>query len=262
MGRKATTQQCARILRSVCTYTYQWTEKQHNNVLVYFVVCAHILTNGQKNNNTTMWSLLRIACTHTYQWTEKQQHNNVLVYFVYAYILTNGQKNNNTTMCSYTLCMHTYLPMDRKTTTQQCARILCVCIHTYQWTEKQQHNKQTLGKGRNWDTSLLLFNIFIYKLLKNIQFVMDRSRCFELIKLLEGIQSLFYNRVQKFTCPGQEKRWVGSRRRLFKVLWNLQCPVGLSQKRNMCAFQWRKLGTILDGPPKGKRELRNDFGWN
>ena len=23
----------------------------------------------------------------------------------------------------------------------------------------------------------------------------------------------------------------------FEVLWNLECPVGLSQKRNMCAFQ-------------------------
>ena len=22
----------------------------------------------------------------------------------------------------------------------------------------------------------------------------------------------------------------------FEVLWNLECPVGLSQKRNMCAF--------------------------
>ena len=27
---------------------------------------------------------------------------------------------------------------------------------------------------------------------------------------------------------------IGSRRRAF---WNLECPVGLSQKRNMCAFQ-------------------------
>ena len=23
----------------------------------------------------------------------------------------------------------------------------------------------------------------------------------------------------------------------FEVLWNLECPVGLSQTRNMCAFQ-------------------------
>ena len=23
----------------------------------------------------------------------------------------------------------------------------------------------------------------------------------------------------------------------FEVLWNLECPVGLSQRRNMCAFQ-------------------------
>ena len=28
----------------------------------------------------------------------------------------------------------------------------------------------------------------------------------------------------------------------FEVLWNLECPVGLSQKRNMCAFHWRKFG--------------------
>ena len=26
-------------------------------------------------------------------------------------------------------------------------------------------------------------------------------------------------------------------REWFEVLWNLECPVGLSQKRNMCAFQ-------------------------
>ena len=32
---------------------------------------------------------------------------------------------------------------------------------------------------------------------------------------------------------------IGSRRRrVFEVLWNLECPVGLSQKRNTCAFQW------------------------
>ena len=30
----------------------------------------------------------------------------------------------------------------------------------------------------------------------------------------------------------------------FEVLWNLECPVGLNQKRNMCAFQCRKLGAI------------------
>ena len=28
----------------------------------------------------------------------------------------------------------------------------------------------------------------------------------------------------------------------FEVLWNLECPVELNQKRNMCAFQWRKFG--------------------
>ena len=26
-------------------------------------------------------------------------------------------------------------------------------------------------------------------------------------------------------------------RRWFEVLWNLKCPIGLSQKRNMCAYR-------------------------
>ena len=30
----------------------------------------------------------------------------------------------------------------------------------------------------------------------------------------------------------------------FEVLWNLECPVGLSQKRNMCAFQCSKFCAI------------------
>ena len=30
----------------------------------------------------------------------------------------------------------------------------------------------------------------------------------------------------------------------FEVLWNLECPVGLSQKRNMCVFQLRKFVAI------------------
>ena len=30
----------------------------------------------------------------------------------------------------------------------------------------------------------------------------------------------------------------------FEVLFNLECPVGLSQKRNMCAFQLRKCDAI------------------
>ena len=30
----------------------------------------------------------------------------------------------------------------------------------------------------------------------------------------------------------------------FEVLWNLELPVGLSQKRNMCVFQFRKFGAI------------------
>ena len=67
--------------------------------------------------------------------------------------------------------------------------------------------------------------------------------------------------LRRFLCPGQEKQKVGvggSKRSTactggykevravrsesvaggcFKVLWNLECPVGLSQKINMCAFQ-------------------------
>ena len=41
---------------------------------------------------------------------------------------------------------------------------------------------------------------------------------------------------------------VGSRRRMFKVLWNLECPVGLSQIENVRISVkefWRK----FDGPP-------------
>ena len=30
---------------------------------------------------------------------------------------------------------------------------------------------------------------------------------------------------------------IGSRWRVFEVLWNFECSVGLSQKRNMFAFQ-------------------------
>ena len=45
-----------------------------------------------------------------------------------------------------------------------------------------------------------------------------------------------------FLCPGQEKKkggsatsltGVGNRQRVFEVLWNLECPIKLSQKRNM-----------------------------
>ena len=45
-----------------------------------------------------------------------------------------------------------------------------------------------------------------------------------------------------FLCPGQEKKKKkkggGSKGGGggFEVLWNLECHVGLSQKRNMCAF--------------------------
>ena len=74
--------------------------------------------------------------------------------------------------------------------------------------------------------------------------------------------------LRRFLCPGQgKKRAEGVRRtacnggykgvwtvrsepvaggRCFEVLCNLECPVRLSQKRNMCAFQWRKFGTILN----------------
>ena len=38
----------------------------------------------------------------------------------------------------------------------------------------------------------------------------------------------------------------------FEVLWNLECPVGFSQKINTCTFQWRKFWSNLDGPPKNK----------
>ena len=37
---------------------------------------------------------------------------------------------------------------------------------------------------------------------------------------------------------------IGSRRGWFDVLWNLECPIELSQKWNVCAFQWRKFGAI------------------
>ena len=45
----------------------------------------------------------------------------------------------------------------------------------------------------------------------------------------------------------------------FEVLWNLECPVGLSQKRNMCAFQMKEIWSYLDGPPK-KKELWSYVG--
>ena len=53
--------------------------------------------------------------------------------------------------------------------------------------------------------------------------------------------------LQWFLCPGQEKkRGLGIQAvqpesvaggGCFDVLWNLECPIGLSQKRNMCTFQ-------------------------
>ena len=44
---------------------------------------------------------------------------------------------------------------------------------------------------------------------------------------------------------------VGSRR---KVLWNLECPVGLSQKEYV-HISLKEIGRNLDGPPNGKMEL-------
>ena len=46
----------------------------------------------------------------------------------------------------------------------------------------------------------------------------------------------------------------------FEVLWNLECPVGLSQMINTCAFQCRKFWRNLDGPPKDRMmERRSEF---
>ena len=42
---------------------------------------------------------------------------------------------------------------------------------------------------------------------------------------------------------------IGSRRR--RVLSNLECPVGLSQKRNV-RISMKEIWRILDGPPKNK----------
>ena len=64
-------------------------------------------------------------------------------------------------------------------------------------------------------------------------------------------------------CPGQEEREEGVGRRLHwqvqgstsspdvKVIWNLECPIGFSQKRNTCSFRMKDIGRNLDGPPKG-----------
>ena len=46
------------------------------------------------------------------------------------------------------------------------------------------------------------------------------------------------------------------------MLWNLACPVGLSQKRNMhVRISMNKVWRILDGPSKNLEfvELRSDF---
>ena len=41
----------------------------------------------------------------------------------------------------------------------------------------------------------------------------------------------------------------------FEVLWNLECPVGLSQKKNMCAFQMKEIWRHFDGPSKDVKSL-------
>ena len=42
------------------------------------------------------------------------------------------------------------------------------------------------------------------------------------------------------------------------MIWNLECPVGLSQKRICVYFEYRKLGAIWTVPRKGdKKELRD-----
>ena len=42
------------------------------------------------------------------------------------------------------------------------------------------------------------------------------------------------------------------------MLWNLECPVGLSQKRNMCAFRMNEIGRNLVRSADGdKKELRD-----
>ena len=51
-----------------------------------------------------------------------------------------------------------------------------------------------------------------------------------------------------------------------KVLWNLECPIGLSQKINMYAFQKRKFGAIWAVRQKKKQlwsyvVIFNLVGW-
>ena len=46
---------------------------------------------------------------------------------------------------------------------------------------------------------------------------------------------------------------------MIEGLWNLKCPIGLSQKRTM--FALKEVWLNLDGPSKNKEfvELRSDF---
>ena len=40
------------------------------------------------------------------------------------------------------------------------------------------------------------------------------------------------------------------------MLWNLECPVGLSKKKKV-RISMKEIGCNLDGEPKGEKELRN-----
>ena len=48
---------------------------------------------------------------------------------------------------------------------------------------------------------------------------------------------------------------VGSRRRVFAVLWKLECPVGLSQKKKYMRISLKEVWCNLDGPLKIKNLL-------
>ena len=53
---------------------------------------------------------------------------------------------------------------------------------------------------------------------------------------------------------------VGSRRRMFKVLRNSECPVGLSQKEYVC-ISVKEIWRNFDGPPIEKKGRYGMF-WN
>ena len=56
---------------------------------------------------------------------------------------------------------------------------------------------------------------------------------------------------------------IGSGGGWFEVLWNLECPVGLSQKRNMCAFQWSgtRCSSVVRALAHGAMRHRIDPSW-